>query len=563
MSEGLISLWPTIGQIALLIAILAVLYVPLGGYMARIFTAPGHWRIERLVYRLIGADPDSEQTAFRYTRSVLGFSLVSIVVLYALLRLQEFLPLNLGHHGLNPLTSFNTAISFVTNTNWQMYSPEQVLGHGVQMFGLTVQNLASAAVGICVAIALVRGLTRQRTEAIGNFWVDFTRCCVRLLLPLGFIAALALIACGVIQNLHLPTDVTTLTGAHQSIPGGPVASQEALKELGTNGGGFFNANSSHPFENPNGISNLIEILLMLAIPFALPHTVGVLAGDWRQSITIAAVMGALFLVSVSLLTWIESRGLGSASQLAGGAMEGKEVRFGIASSALFGTASTLTSTGAVNSMHDSYTGLGGLMLLLNMQLGEVAPGGVGSGLYGMLILAIVTVFVGGLLVGQTPEYLGKKIGTGEMKLASLYVLTMPTLVLGGLALSFGIPALRHSIISDSLTNTGNHGVSEVLYAFTSAANNNGSAFAGLTSSTPWLATVLGVIMLLGRFVPMICILALAGRFARQQRLPSTAGTLPTHGLQFVVLLLGITVIVTALTFLPVLALGPLAEGLPR
>lgn len=556
-----LALGPAIGQALLLIAILAVLHVPLGAYMARLFTTGHHLRLERGIYRVLGVDPDAEQSARAYTLAVLGFSLVSILVLYAMQRLQGLLPLGAGHGAVNPLVAFNTAISFTTNTNWQSYSPEQTLGHLVQALGLTVQNVVSAAVGICVAIVLVRGLARRGTRGLGNFWVDLTRCCLRLLLPGAAVAALVLIACGVIQNLSDPVTVSTLTGAPQHIPGGLVASQEAIKELGTNGGGYFNANSSHPFENPSGLSNLVEVVLMLAIPFSLPYTFGVMVGDRRQGAVILAVMGILYLVSLTLLTVLEARGAGTAPQLAGGAMEGKEVRFGIAGTALFATTSTLTSTGAVDAMHDSFTGLGGMMTMLNMQLGEVAPGGVGAGLYGILVLAVVTVFVAGLLVGRTPEYLGKKIGPGEMRLASLYVLTMPVVVLAGVALSFGVPALARSVVGTSLANPGSHGLSEVLYAFTSAANNNGSAFAGLTADTPWLATALGVAMLLGRFVPIICVIALAGRLAAAGRVPVTAGTLPTHGLQFVVLLLGITIVLTALTFLPVLALGPLAEGI--
>lgn len=548
-------------QVLVLFLVLAALHVPLGRYMATVFTTEHHLRIESGIYRILGVDARAEQSARSYTLALLAFSLMSILVLYTMQRLQGVLPLNGGLGAVEPYTSFNTATSFVTNTNWQVYSPEQTLGHLVQALGLTVQNIVSAAVGICVAIVLVRGFARTGSATVGNFWVDLTRCVLRLLIPGAFIAALMLIGTGVVQSLSNPQTITTLTGGSQTIPGGLVASQEAIKELGTNGGGFFNANSSHPFENPNGVSNLLEIVLMLAIPFSLPYTFGVMVRDRRQGVAILAVMALLYLASVTALTTFEMVGHGTAPELAGGAMEGKEVRFGIAGTAVFGTTSTLTSTGAVNSMHDSFTGLGGMMPLVNMQLGEVAPGGVGAGLYGMLVLAVVTVFVGGLLVGRTPEYLGKKIGPAEMRLASLYVLTMPVVVLAGTALSFGIPALRDSVINESLNNEGSHGLSEVLYAFTSGTNNNGSAFAGLTASTPWLATAVGVAMLLGRFIPIILVIVLAGRLAAAGRVPVTAGTLPTHSIQFIVLLAGITIIFTALTFLPVLALGPIAEGL--
>ncbi|AXH37431.1 potassium-transporting ATPase subunit KdpA [Humibacter sp. BT305] len=538
-----------------------MLYRPLGDYMAHTFTSAKHLRVERGLYRVIGVAGDSEQTWGAYLRGVLAFSFVGVILVYGLQRLQAVLPYSLGMPAIPEGLSFNTAISFVTNTNWQSYSPDVTMGYAVQMAGLAVQNFVSAAVGIAVAVALIRGLARRSTGTIGNFWVDLTRAVVRILLPLSILAAIALVIGGVVQNLNGFTDVTTLTGGTQSIPGGPVASQEAIKELGTNGGGFFNANSSHPFENPSGWTNLFEIVLMLAIPFALPRTFGTMVGDKRQGYAILAAMGAIFLVSFAALTTFELVGAGSAPTAAGGAMEGKEQRFGIIGSTLFASTSTLTSTGAVNSMHDSFTSLGGMMTMFNMMLGEIAPGGVGSGLYGMLILAIITVFIAGLLVGRTPEYLGKKIGPREIKLASLYILTTPTLVLVGTALSFAIPAIREDVESTSIWNPGLHGFSEVLYAFTSASNNNGSAFAGLTANTPWLNAALGCCMLLGRFIPIVFVLALAGSFAAQGKVPATAGTLPTHRPQFVGLLVGVVVIVVALTYFPVLALGPLAEGL--
>ncbi len=553
--------WLFILQVATLLLVLALIYRPLGDYMARVYIAPKNMRVERGFYRLIGVNPASEQSWPVYLRSVLAFSAIGVLAVYLVQRVQQFLPYSLGLPPVEQSLAWNTAISFVTNTNWQSYSPELTMGYTVQLIGLAVQNFVSAAVGIAVAVALIRGLAARKSLTIGNFWVDLTRGVVRILLPLSVVAAIVLIFSGVIQNLAGFQHITTLTGGTQSIPGGPVASQEAIKELGTNGGGFFNANSSHPFENPSGISNLFEIVLMLAIPFSLARTFGRMVGDNRQGYAILSAMGIIWVVSAALLTLLESVGSGTASQLAGGAMEGKEVRFGIVGSTLFATSSTLTSTGAVNSMHDSFTSLGGGLVMVNMMLGEVAPGGVGSGLYGILVMAIVAVFVAGLMIGRTPEYLGKKIGAREVKLASIYILVTPTLVLAGTALSFAIPAVRQSVVGTSMANAGLHGYSEVLYAFTSASNNNGSAFAGLTASTPWFDTALGVAMLLGRFLPIVFVLALAGSFAAQDRIPTTSGTLPTHRPQFIGLLIGTIVIVSALTYLPVLALGPLAEGL--
>ncbi|ASN38258.1 potassium-transporting ATPase subunit KdpA [Paeniglutamicibacter terrestris] len=554
-------MWFTIAQAATLVLVLAVLYRPLGDYMARVYTSTRDTKVERGLYRIIGVDPSASQTWQAYARSILAFSLVGVLLLYALQRLQGWLPLALGLPAVPQGLAFNTAASFVTNTNWQSYSGESTMGYLVQAVGLGVQNFASAAVGLAVAVALIRSLAARRTLTLGNFWVDLIRGIMRLLLPLSAITAILLMAGGVIQNLNGFTDVTTLSGGVQSIPGGPVASQEAIKLLGTNGGGFFNANSAHPFENPTPLTNLFQCVLMLAIPFALTRTFGVMVGNKKQGYTILAVMGGFFLISLTVLTLLEYAGAGTGPQAAGAALEGKEQRFGIGGSTLFGTTSTLTSTGAVNSMHDSFTALGGMLPLLNMMLGEVAPGGVGSGLYGMLVLAIITVFIAGLLVGRTPEYLGKKIGTREIKLASLYLLTVPTLILSFTAISFAIPVIRAEIESVSILNPGPHGFSEVLYAFTSAANNNGSAFAGLTANTPWLTTTLGLVMLLGRFLPILWVLALAGTLGAQDRVPSTAGTLPTHKPQFSMLLGSITLIVTALTFFPVLVLGPLAEGL--
>lgn len=551
------GLWPAAAQLLLAAGILAALYRPLGDYMARFYASTKDLAVERGFYRLIGVDAGSGQSWQSYLRSVLAFSVVGMLVVYVLQRIQHLLPGSLGLPPVPEGLAFNTAASFVANTNWQSYSPEVTMGYAVQLTGLAVQNFLSAAVGLAVAVALVRAFASRREATIGNFWADMTRSVLRLLLPGAFLAALLLLLGGVIQNFNGFTEVATLSGGTQTLPGGPVASQEAIKLLGTNGGGFFNANSSHPFENPSAWTNLVQVVLMLAIPFSLPRTFGTMIGDRKQGYAILAAMAGIFTLSAVAMTALEF----SASSGAAGSMEGKELRFGIAGSTLFGSTSTLTSTGAVNSMHDSFSPLGGMMAMLNMMLGEVAPGGVGSGLYGMLILALVTSFIAGLLIGRTPEYLGKKIGPREIKLASLYLLTMPTLVLAGTALSFAVPGIRADVQETSILNPGLHGFSEVLYAFTSAANNNGSAFAGLSANTPWLNTALGLAMLLGRFLPMIFVLALAGSLAEQDRVPVSAGTLPTHRPQAVVMLCGVTVTVTALTFFPILALGPLAEGL--
>jgi K+-transporting ATPase ATPase A chain len=551
-SDSMTGIWLFVAQLATLVLLLAVAYRPLGDYMARVYTSDRDLAVERGVYRLIGVDARAGQTWPAYLRGVLAFSVIGILLVYALQRLQQFLPYSLGMPAVPEGTAFNTAISFVTNTNWQSYSPDATLGYTVQFAGLAVQNFVSAAVGMAVAVALVRGFASRSSGTIGNFWVDMLRGTVRILLPLSLIAAVVLIIGGAAQNFNGFDHVTTLTGAAQSLPGGPVASQEAIKLLGTNGSGFFNANSAHPFENPTAWTNLVEVLLMLIIPFSLPRTFGRMVGDKRQGYAILATMATLFVVSLIAMTLFEA---------SSGSMEGKETAFGVLGSTLFNTTSTTTSTGAVNSMLDSYSPLGGMMALINMMLGEIVPGGVGSGLYGILVIAVIAVFVAGLMVGRTPEYLGKKLGPREIKLASLYILTTPTLVLLGTGLSFAIPAVRADIEKTSILNPGLHGFSEVLYAFTSAANNNGSAFAGLTAATPWLNTALGVAMFLGRFLPIVFVLALAGSLAQQGRVPATAGTLPTHRPQFVGLMIGTILLVSALTYFPVLALGPLAEGL--
>jgi K+-transporting ATPase ATPase A chain len=419
-----------------------------------------------------------------------------------------------------------------------------------------VQNFLSAAVGIAVAVALVRGFARHRTDRLGNFWVDLTRICIRILLPLSILVAIVFVGAGMIQNFHDYQTVHTIAGGTQTIPGGPFASQEAIKELGTNGGGSFNANSAHPFENPTVWTNWLEIFLLLCVSFSLPRTFGKLVGDKRQGYAIVAVMGVIAVTSAVLLLTFQGMHHGTVPTAVGAATEGTEQRFGVPDSSIFAAGTTLTSTGAVNSFHDSYTSLGGAMTLVNMMLGEVAPGGTGSGLYGILILAVLTVFIAGLMVGRTPEYLGKKLGGREVKFASLYLLTTPALVLVGTALAMALPGERAAML-----NTGSHGLSEVLYAFTSAANNNGSAFAGISVNTPWYNDVLGVVMLLGRFLPIVFVLGLAGALARQKPVPVSEGTLPTHRLLFVGMLTGVTVIVVALTYFPALALGPLAEGL--
>ena len=543
-------------QVLVLVLALALVYRPLGDYMARSLESPRHSRVERGIYRVIGVDPGADQRWSVYLRSILAFSVVSVLALYALLRLQAYLPYSLGREGMPSLQALNTAVSFVTNTNWQSYSGEAALGYTAQMAGLAVQNFLSAAVGIAVAVALIRGLARTHTDRLGNFWVDLTRITIRILLPLAVVFGIVLIVNGVVQNFAGDTTITTLAGGTQTIPGGPVASQEVIKELGTNGGGFYNANSAHPFENPNGLTNLIQIFLILVIPFSLTRTFGRIVGDVRQGYAILAAMASIWAAVTGLLVWAEVNHAGPALQLAGAAMEGKEVRFGVPMSAVFASATTSTSTGAVNSMHDSFTAYGGGLALFNMTLGEVTPGGTGSGLYGMLIAAIVAVFIAGLMVGRTPEYLGKKIGAREMKLVSLYILTTPTLLLLGLGAAMATETGRSAIL-----NPGAHGLSEVFYAFASASNNNGSAFAGLGANTDFYNVGLAVAMFLGRLLPICFVLALAGSLAQQGRAPASAGTLPTHRPQFVLLTVGVILIVAGLTFVPALALGPLAEGL--
>jgi K+-transporting ATPase ATPase A chain len=548
--------WTGIVFLLTLVAALALVHRPLGDYMARVVTSRKHLAVERGVYRTGGVDPDADQTWGRYLRSVLAFSAVSVLFLYLFLRIQHHLWPPYRVPQMSADQAFDTAASFVTNTNWQSYSGESALGYAVQMAGLAVQNFVSAAVGVAVAVALIRGFTRRHTDRLGNFWVDLTRISLRILLPISLAFAIVFVGAGMVENFHHYATVHTVTGGTQTLPGGPVAGQEAIKELGTNGGGFYNANSAHPFENPTTWTNWIEIFLELVIPFSLARTFGRMVNDRRQGHAIAAVMATLAVLSVTVMLVVQGIHHGTVPTAVGGATEGTETRFGGPDSSIFATATTLTSTGAVNSFHDSYTSLGGMMTLLNMMLGEVAPGGTGSGLYGILVLAVITVFVAGLMVGRTPEYLGKKLGAREVKFASLYLLTTPALVLVGTAIAMALPGERASML-----NPGAHGLSEVLYAFTSAANNNGSAFAGLSVNTVWWNYALGLAMLLGRFLPILFVLGLAGSLARQHPTPVSEGTLPTHRPLFVGLLTGVTLIVVALTYFPALALGPLAEGL--
>jgi potassium-transporting ATPase potassium-binding subunit len=548
-----------IAFLVLLVAALAAVHAPLGDYMYRVYTSPRDLKVEKAVYRVIGVDSKAEQTWRTYARSVLAFSAVGILVLFFFELFQDKLPLHLHDPAtkMTPSLAWNTAVSFVTNTSWQSYGGESTQGHLVQMAGIAVQSFLSGAVGMAVAVALVRGFARNKAEELGNFWVDMVRGTLRILLPIAFIGAIVLLAGGIIQNLHLHDQVvTTLNGAQQTIAGGPVASQEPVKLITGDGGGFYNAQSAHPFENPSAWTNGFEIFLMFLIPFSLPRTFGRMVDSKKQGYAIAAIMGVLAAMSIALILLFQMGHHGTVPTATGAAMEGIEQRFGVFDSAVFADTGTLTSDGAIDSMHDSYTGLGGLMTMFNMQIGEVAPGGIGSGLYGLLLLAVISVFIAGLMVGRTPEYLGKKIRAREMTLSTTFILATELAVLVGTGIAVAFPGPRAS-----MANTGAHGLSEVLYAFTSAGNTNGSAFAGLSANTMFYNTALGLAMLLGRYLPMILVLALAGSLARQGRTPASIGTLPTHRPQFVGLVAAVTVILCALTFLPALALGPLAEGI--
>jgi K+-transporting ATPase ATPase A chain len=554
--------WQNGAQLALLIGLVLVGTRPLGAYLARVLAggpAPGDrvfLPVERVLYRTAGIDPEREQPWSVYAVSLLAFSLVSVVGLYLLERAQGWLPLNpTGVPGVPSALAFNTAASFVTNTNWQNYGGESTMSHLTQMAGLAVQNFVSAAVGIAVAVALIRGLTRGRAGTIGNFWVDLTRITTRVLLPLAVVFALFLVSQGAVQTLHGAAHARTVEGATQSIYRAPVASQEAIKELGTNGGGIANANSAHPFENPTALTSLIENWALLAIPFALALAFGRLAGDRRQGWALFAAMFVLWLASAGIAMGFELHGNPLVATGAAN-MEGKEVRFGAAASGVFAASTTGTSTGAVISSHDSFTPLGGAVPLANMMLGEVSPGGVGAGVYGMLIFALLAVFIAGLMVGRTPEYLGKKVQAAEMKLVVLYLLAVPALILAFASISVLLDTAKGSIL-----NPGAHGLSEVVYAFTSAANNNGSAFGGLNGNTDWFNTTLGVAMLAGRFLPIVLVLAIAGSLARKQPVPPSAGTFPTGTPLFAGLLVGVVLIMVGLTYFPVVALGPVLEHL--
>jgi K+-transporting ATPase ATPase A chain len=560
-------------QVGIFTALFTAISVPLGLYMARVFAGehtlldPVLRPLERLLYRLCGIHPDAEENWVEYAVSMLLFSLVGMLVLYGMERLQYFLPLNPQHLGaVAPDLAFNTAASFTTNTNWQAYAGESTMSYFTQMAGLAFHNFVSAAAGIAVAIAVIRGFVRRSSRTIGNFWVDMTRATLWVLLPLSVLGALVLVWQGVPQNFAPYTQAKTVEGAHQVIAQGPVASQEAIKELGTNGGGFFNANSSHPYENPTPLTNLLEMLAIFAIAAGLTHTFGQMAGDRRQGWALFAAMALLYLVGAAVAIRSEQHGNPQFAALglhqaaspthSGGNMEGKEVRFGIVDSALWATITTDTSCGAVNAMHDSFTPLGGLIPLLNIQIGEIIFGGVGSGLYGMLVMAVLAVFIAGLMVGRTPEYLGKKIEGREMKLAMLFVLIFPAVILlpagGAVATKAGLAGI---------SNPGPHGFSQILYAYSQASANNGSAFGGLNANTPFYNSTLALVMLCGRFLMKVPVLALAGSLAAKRIVPPTAGTFPTNGVVFVVLLVGVILIVAALTFFPADALGPIVEHL--
>jgi K+-transporting ATPase ATPase A chain len=560
-------------QFLAVVAAIGVATPLLGSYMAKVFggsRAPGDrvfLPVERTIYRVIGVDPEREQRWTVYAFSLLAFSAVSVLLLYLLQRVQGHLPLNPTHApAVAPAVAFNTAVSFVTNTDWQSYVPESTMSHLTQMIGLTVQNFLSAAVGLTVAIALIRGLVRRRTGTIGNFWVDLVRGSLRILLPISFVFALVFVSQGAIQNFHGFTTARTVEQKTQQVPGGPFASQEAIKQVGTNGGGSLNANSMHPFENPNAVTNFLQIFLLLLIPFALTYTFGKLAGDSRQGWVVFAAMFVLWAGAVVIASTQETggnplltaRGVNQhvTATNPGGNQEGKEMRFGAAGCGVFAPSTTGTSTGAVDCAHDSMTPLGGSVPLANMMLGEVSPGGVGAGLYGMLVFVLLSVFIAGLMVGRTPEYLGKKIQAGEVKLVVLYILFVPLVVLGFAGASAVIGTAKHAVL-----NPGAHGFSEIVYAFTSSGNNNGSAFGGITVTSNWYQTTLGISMLVGRFLLMVPALAIAGSLVRKQTVPPSAGTFPTGTPLFAALLTGVTLIVVGLTYFPALALGPLVERL--
>jgi potassium-transporting ATPase potassium-binding subunit len=546
-------------QFALLVAALAACYIPLGNYMARIFTDSRHWKVERVIYKTAGIDPDADMRWSSYVRSILAFSTICVLLVYLIERTQHWLPFSRIFPGLGNVpatTAWNTAVSFTTNTNWQNYSGENLLSYTTQVSALMVQQFMSAAVGLAVAIAMIRGFTRSRTDRLGNFWVDVTRGTIRLLLPLAIIGALVLVAAGSIENLATYHTVTTLSGGHQTIPGGLVASQEVIKDMGNNGGGWFNVNSAHPFESPNGFTNIFEVFLLLLIPFATPRAFGKMVGDNRQGYALVAVMAIIWMAAVGGISLFEMLHGGAGPMLAHGAAEGTDVRIGTPGCSVFAASTTVTSTGSVSCFHDSLTPFAGGITVFDIALGEIAPGGIGAGMYGILVLAMVTVFVAGLMVGRTPEYIGKKIRPVEMKYAALYFLTLPVVILTATGIAIGTHAGQNAI-----DNPGPHGLTEVLYAFTSMANNNGSAFAGLGSAQLFYQVAGGIVMLLGRFAPEVFALGLAGSLARQAKTPESAGTLDTRTPLFVGMLVGVAIILVGLTYFPALALGPFAEGL--
>jgi K+-transporting ATPase ATPase A chain len=554
-------------QVALYCVLLVLLTKPLGGYMTRVFAgertplSPVLKPVERILYRIAGVDEAQEQHWVTYAVAMLAFSFAGFVLLYGLQRLQAILPLNPQHlDEVSPDLAFNTSVSFVTNTNWQSYVPETTLSYLVQMAGLTVHNFLSAATGIALALALIRGFSRRSAKTVGNFWVDMTRCTLYVLLPISIIAGLVMVWQGVPQNLSAYTDITTLEGGKQLIAQGPVASQEVIKMLGTNGGGFFNANSAHPFENPTALTNLLQMILIFSIGASLTNVFGRMVGDQRQGWAIFAVMGLLFLAGTAVVYWSEAAGNPLLAHLPldhlAGNMEGKEVRFGMANSSLFTTITTDASCGAVNNMHDSLTPLGGMIPMVNIMLGEIIFGGVGSGLYGMLLFVVVAMFVAGLMVGRTPEYLGKKLEAKEVKMAMLAILILPLSMLGFTALAVVIqPGVS------ALSNAGPHGFSEALYAYVSATGNNGSAFAGLSANTPFWNSTLGIAMFAGRFLMIVPMLAIAGSLAAKKIVPASLGTFPTNGGLFVGLVIGVILITGGLIFMPALALGPVVEHL--
>lgn len=539
-------------------ALVVTLHVPLGNYMASVYADARHWRIEKLFYRLMGAQADDRQRWTKYCASVLAFSTVSVFFLYALLLVQTRLPEPWGHPGMTPALAFNTAISFVTNTSWQNYPGETTMGHVGLLGGLGVQAFASCAVGMCVAVALIRGLAQYEREQLGNFWIDLVRTVVRILVPLSVVVTLILLTLGVVNSLHGAQDITGLTGERQTIAGGPVATWESIKLMSGDGGGAFNANSAHPFENPTPLTNIIEIVAMLLIPVALIRTFGVMVGDKKQGWALFAAVAFLFVIGCAAIIASDLVANGTVVHAVGAPTEGTETRFGVPGSAIFGQAATASADGAANSSYDSYVSLGGAVLMLNMMLGEVAPGGAGSGLYGLVMMTLLAVFLGGLMIGRTPEYLKQRLHARHMKLVSLYILTLPAVALIGTAAAMALPGERASML-----NAGPHGLSEVLYAFTSATANNGSAFAGLSGNTTWYNIVLALAMVVGRFLPIVAVLAIAGTFAAQQAGVITAGTLRTHTPTFVFLIASATLLIVGLEYLPALALGPTADALLR